>query len=92
METDSNASVCVMVRAGIAVSVVIPLTDLDYASSGSMEIRRFSETVPFTISLIRPGHRPDPALFDAFSQPLRQHISLFSQQRNKLLADTGLVG
>lgn len=79
METHSAASVCSMVKAGIGVSVVNPLTALDYADSG-VTIRRFSIAVPFTVSLIRPRHRPASALVDAFSQHLHQHIGLFSER------------
>lgn len=53
VETHSAASVCAMVRAGVGVSVVNPLTALDYAASG-LVVRRFSIAVPFTVSLIRP--------------------------------------
>lgn len=84
METHSAASVCAMVKAGVGVSVVNPLTALDYADSGVV-IRRFSVDVPFTVSLIRPRHRPASALVDAFSQHLQQHIELFSQRLDALL-------
>ncbi|TCV92641.1 LysR family transcriptional regulator [Biostraticola tofi] len=65
LETHSAASVCAMVRAGAGVSIVNPLTALDYAASG-VELRPFSIDVPFTVSLIRPLHRPASALVDAF--------------------------
>ena len=74
VETHSAASVCAMVRAGVGVSVVNPLTALDYASSGVV-VRPFSITVPFTVSLIRPLHRPASALVDAFSAHLQQTVS-----------------
>ncbi|EAM8935383.1 LysR family transcriptional regulator [Salmonella enterica] len=74
VETHSAASVCAMVRAGAGVSIVNPLTALDYAASG-VTVRRFSIDVPFTISLIRPLHRPTSALVDAFSKHLQTHLS-----------------
>lgn len=74
VETHSAASVCAMVRAGVGVSVVNPLTALDYASSGVV-VRPFSVDVPFTVSLIRPLHRPASALVDAFSAHLQQTVS-----------------
>lgn len=46
-----------------------PLTAMDYASSGIV-IRRFSVSVPFTVSLVHPLHRPASALVDAFSTHL----------------------
>lgn len=74
VETHSAASVCAMVLAGAGVSIVNPLTALDYAASG-VTVRRFSIDVPFTISLIRPLHRPASALVDAFNKHLQTHLS-----------------
>ncbi|MEX8551690.1 LysR family transcriptional regulator [Salmonella enterica] len=74
VETHSAASVCAMVRAGAGVSIVNPLTALDYAASG-VNVRRFSIDVPFTVSLIRPLHRPASALVDAFSKHLQTYLS-----------------
>ena len=66
----SAASICAMVRAGVGLSVVNPLTALDYAESG-VAVRRFSVDVPFTVSLIRPLHRPGSALVETFVQHLQ---------------------
>jgi len=76
METHSAASVCAMVRAGVGISVVNPLTALDYAASG-VAVRRFSVEVPFTVSLIRPLHRPASALVSAFSEHLQREATQF---------------
>jgi DNA-binding transcriptional LysR family regulator len=84
LETHSAASVCSMVRAGVGVSIVNPLTALDYAGSGVV-IRRFSIDVPFTVSLVRPRHRPSSALVEAFCAHLLQHISLVNQRLAALL-------
>ena len=73
VETHSAASICAMVRAGAGISVVNPLTALDYADSGVV-VRRFSVEVPFTVSLIRPLHRPRSALVDAFVAHLQQRL------------------
>ncbi|WP_260861490.1 LysR family transcriptional regulator [Citrobacter sp. Marseille-Q6884] len=73
VETHSAASVCAMVRAGAGISIVNALTALDYAASGVV-VRRFSIDVPFTVSLIRPLHRPASALVDAFTAHLQTHL------------------
>lgn len=39
-----------------------------------MVVRRFSVEVPFTVSLIRPLHRPRSALVDAFVAHLQQSL------------------
>jgi DNA-binding transcriptional LysR family regulator len=77
VETHSAASICAMVRAGVGISVVNPFTALDYAWSGEesgLAIRRFSIEVPFTVSLIRPQHRPGSALVDAFIEHLQSSV------------------
>ncbi|OON39543.1 LysR family transcriptional regulator [Izhakiella australiensis] len=79
METHSAASVCAMVKAGVGISVVNPLTALDYADS-RLTVRRFSIEVPFTVSLIHPTHRPASALVSAFSEHLQTHIGLVKQR------------
>jgi DNA-binding transcriptional LysR family regulator len=84
VETYSAASICAMVRAGVGISVVNPLTALDYADSG-IAIRRFSISVPFTVSLIRPLHRPASALVDAFSAHLQQGLSTLVDPLERLL-------
>lgn len=86
LETHSAASVCAMVRAGVGISVVNPLTALDYAASGVV-VRRFSVAVPFTVSLIRPLHRPASALVEAFSAHLQQQMGLFTTPLEALLAN-----
>ncbi|WP_312072837.1 LysR family transcriptional regulator [Atlantibacter sp.] len=84
METHSAASVCAMVRAGAGISVVNPLTALDYAESGVV-VRRFSIDVPFTVSLIRPVHRPSSALVDAFCEHLQHNQNLYTTPLEALL-------
>lgn len=73
VETHSAASICAMVRAGVGISVVNPLTALDYAGNGVV-VRRFSVEVPFTVSLVRPLHRPGSALVDAFARHLQESM------------------
>jgi len=85
VETHSAASICAMVRAGVGISVVNPLTALDYADSGIV-IRRFSISVPFTVSLIRPLHRPASALVDAFSTHLQQGLATLTGPLERLLS------
>lgn len=84
VETHSAASVCSMVEAGVGVSIVNPLTALDYAGKG-LVVKRFSETVPFTVSLIRPLHRPASALVNAFSEHLQSNTHLYRDPLNALL-------
>ncbi len=85
LETHSAASVCAMVRTGVGVSVVNPLTALDYADSGVV-MRKFSVAVPFTVSLVRPLHRPASALVTAFVYHLQSQVADFTQRIAERLA------
>ncbi|HHB1427360.1 LysR family transcriptional regulator [Serratia odorifera] len=85
METHSAASVCAMVRAGVGISIVNPLTALDYADSG-VHLRPFSIDVPFTVSLIRPLHRPSSALVSAFVTHLQQRAAYFPARLAAVIA------
>ena len=86
VETHSAASVCAMVRAGTGISIVNPLTALDYAGSG-IAIRRFSIDVPFTVSLVRPLHRPASALVDAFVAHLQASAGSITRPLETMLND-----
>ena len=86
VETHSAASICAMVRAGVGISVVNPLTALDYANSG-VAIRRFSIDVPFTVSLVRPIHRPRSALVEAFMAHLQQSLSQITMPLEAVLSE-----
>ncbi len=79
METHSAASVCAMVKAGVGVSIINPLTALDYAGQGVV-MRKFSISVPFTVSLIRPLHRPESSLTGEFIRHLQQQAGQFVRQ------------
>ena len=84
VETHSAASICAMVRAGVGISVVNPLTALDYAGSG-VTVRRFSVEVPFTVSLIRPLHRPPSALVETFTRHLQDSLPRLTRPLQAIL-------
>ncbi|CRY37229.1 LysR family transcriptional regulator [Yersinia enterocolitica] len=89
LETHSAASVCAMVREGVGVSIVNPLTALDYIGAGVNEgvcIRPFSVDIPFTISLIQPIHRPSSSLVDTFIEHLKQQAITFQQRLAAVIA------
>ena len=69
LDTHSAASVCAMVREGVGLAIVNPLTALDYAGQG-LQIRRFGVSLPFTVNLVKPLHRPLSQLVALFEQAL----------------------
>ncbi len=82
VETHSAASICAMVRQGVGISIVNPLTALDFVGQG-VEIRAFSIEVPFTVSLILPKHRPSSVLVNAFVDHLEGYIAEVCQRLAK---------
>lgn len=78
VETQSAASVCAMVKAGAGISIINPLTALDWVDRGVV-MRKFSIQVPFTVSLLRPLHRPASAVTEAFIEHLLNKIPVFQQ-------------
>ncbi|MDH0731884.1 LysR family transcriptional regulator [Pseudomonas sichuanensis] len=71
IETTSAASVCAMVRQGLGVAIINPLSGLE-AGQGGLAIRRLSISVPYRVMLIQPEHRPASAVVDPFCQALRE--------------------
>lgn len=78
IETASAASVCAMVRQGLGIAIVNPLTAMDEAGRG-LHMRRFSAPIPFVVSAVRPEHRPGSTLVDAFADALQKHCAALSQ-------------
>jgi len=79
LETHSAASVCSMVRQGIGIAVVNPLTALEFAGQG-VTVRKLAASIPFRVHLVRPLHRPASALVDTFSQLLQQAFLHIQQE------------
>ncbi|MBD2822055.1 LysR family transcriptional regulator [Xenorhabdus sp. 42] len=78
METHSATSICAMVNEGIGLSIVNPLTALNYLDiNANIRIRPFSIDIPFTVSLIKPIHRPSSEPIEAFIAHLKQQAGLF---------------
>jgi len=75
LETHSAVSVCAMVREGLGLAVVNPLTALAFAGNG-LELRPFSVSIPFRVSLVRPEYRPSTPLADQFAQALRDEAEV----------------
>lgn len=74
LETHSAASVCSMVRQGIGLAVVNPLTALEFAAHG-VAVRRLAVSIPFRVNLLHPLHRPASALVDSFAHLLAAELT-----------------
>ncbi len=71
LETASAASVCALVRQGLGVAIVNPLTAMELAGTG-LQIRPLSVSIPFAVTLVLPQLRPASPLRDAFVHSLKQ--------------------
>lgn len=70
IETTSAASVCAMVRQGLGVAIINPLSGLEAGQAG-LVMRRLDISVPYRVMLIRPEHRPGSAVVAPFCTALR---------------------
>lgn len=71
IETASAASVCALVRQGLGVAIVNPLTAMELAGHG-LQVRPLSFPIPFAVTLVLPQLRPASPLRDAFVKALQQ--------------------
>lgn len=74
VQTHSAASVCAMVRHGLGLAVVNPLTALEYLGRG-LAMRPLSRSIPFRVSLVRPERRPSNVLVDQFVKALEDEAA-----------------
>lgn len=78
IETTSAASVCAMVRQGLGVAIINPLSGLE-AAQGGLPIRPLRVSVPYQVMLIRPDHRPASAAVEPFCEALRAQAKAMQQ-------------
>ncbi len=84
IEAASAVSVCALVRQGLGLAIVNPLTALELAGPG-LHIRPLAVAIPFHVSLVRPKQRAPSPLLPAFERCLRQAASAL-QSRMKAAA------
>ncbi len=70
LQTHSAVAVCELVRAGLGVAIVNPLTAAACASD-SLVVRPLSVSIPYRVSALIPLHRPAQPLVDSLLSALR---------------------
>jgi len=90
LETHSAVSVCSMVREGLGIALVNPLTALAFSGDG-LALRRFSVPIPFRVSVVRPEYRPSTPLADPFAAALRAEAEVILERLQALLRQAGAV-
>lgn len=71
LETESAAAICAMVRQGLGVAIVNPLTALECMGRG-LEVRPLGAAIPFRISLMQPDMPAPHPLRAALRQALQE--------------------
>ena len=87
LETQSAASVCSLVREGLGLAIVNPLTALDYAANSAegLVLRRFAVSIPFRVSVVRPAYRPSTPWVEDFVATLRTEAQQIRQQLARIM-------
>lgn len=83
LETASAAAVCALVRQGLGVAIVNPLTALELVGTG-LQVRPLSVSIPFSVALVQPQFRPGNPLCDDFAQCLHQAAKALQTELRKL--------
>jgi len=79
VETTSAVSVAALVRQGLGISVINPLTAIELEGHG-LHWRRFAVSIPFKVSLVRPQWRASNPLADSFCVELEAAAHVFQQR------------
>lgn len=77
VETHSAAAVCATVLLGVGIAILNPLTAIQFAGLG-LHVRRLSYSIPYSVSVVRPLHRPESAGLAHFIDVVRdtcRHIN-----------------
>lgn len=70
LQTHSAVAVCELVRAGLGVAIVNPLTAAACAGDG-LVVRPLAVSIPYRVSALIPLHRPAQPLVDSLLSALR---------------------
>lgn len=71
VQTHSAVAVCELVRAGLGVAIVNPLTAQACAGQG-LVVRPLAVSIPYRVSALRPLHRPAQPLVEQLLSALRR--------------------
>ena len=76
VETDNAVAVCAMVRHGLGLAIVNPLTALAMGGPDSgLVVRPLAFAIPFRVFSVRPAHRPGNPLVARFEAALQAECS-----------------
>ncbi|MEO3712275.1 LysR family transcriptional regulator [Roseateles flavus] len=78
LETHSAAAICECVRQGLGLSILNPLTALQFSGQG-LQLRRLRVSVPYRIYIIRPLLRSRHALRASLCQAIQEEAAAARQ-------------
>lgn len=81
LQTHSAVAVCELVRAGLGVAIVNPLTAAACASDG-LVVRPLAVSIPYRVSALIPLHRPAQPLVDSLLSALRSSAPPSASRRS----------
>jgi DNA-binding transcriptional LysR family regulator len=84
IETPSAVSVCSLVRRGLGVAIVNPLTALDFVGR-NLHIRPLSSSYPFRVSIVQPQHRALNPMTASFITALREEARELQRELDTLV-------
>jgi len=80
VETDSAVAVCAMVRHGLGLAIVNPLTALALSGPGArIAVRPLAFSLAFRVFAVRPAHRPGNPLVGRFEVALAAECEALGQ-------------
>jgi DNA-binding transcriptional LysR family regulator len=89
VETDNAVAVCAMVRHGLGLAIVNPLTALALAGpaeGGALEVRPLAVSIPYRVHAVRPLHRPGNPLVDRFEEALEAECETLKRRLGRAWA------
>lgn len=84
LSAQSSHAACELVRRGLGVTILNPLTALNYVGRG-VELRRFRPLLRFSVSAVCPANRPAVATGQSFVRHLRAVCTEARQRLDALL-------
>ncbi|HSW07383.1 LysR family transcriptional regulator [Aquabacterium sp.] len=86
LEAGSAVAVCALVREGLGLAIVNPLTALAFAGD-ALQMRPLSVQVPFHVGLVSPELRPPSPLREGFTAALREAAADVRQRLKRRLTN-----
>jgi len=82
-EAPSSVAVCSLVRKGVGVAIVNPLTAFDFEGR-RLHVRPLAVSYLFRVSIVKPEHRPRNPMVESFIEELRNEAALILETLSEI--------